>query len=112
MKAIKNKSNEQLIKIVETPENYQAAFYEVACKELPLREMSDEFLYHYAEEIYRKKLQQMLKKSYLNTDDFDLPHSAILSKEQQIALFREEFELNQGRRGDLYEGLDKYMFGG
>lgn len=112
MQKIKTKTNEQLIKIIETPENYQAAFYKAVCKELPLREMSDEFLYHYAEEIYRKKLQQMLKKSYLNTDDFDLPHSAILSKEQQIALFREEFELNQGRRGDLYEGLDKYMFGG
>lgn len=112
MKAIKNKTNEQLIKIVETPENYQAAFYEAACKELPLREMSDEFLYHYAEEIYRGKLQQMLKKSYLNTDDFDLPHSAILSKEQQIALFQEEFELNQSRRGDLFEGLNKYYLGG
>ena len=112
MKAIKNKSNEQLIKIVETPENYQAAFYEVACKELPLREMSDEFLYHYAEAIYREKLQETLRKSYLNTNDIELPKSAILSKEQQLTLFKDEFQLNQERRGHLYEGLDKYMFGG
>lgn len=112
MKVIKTKSNEQLIKIIETPENYQAAFYEAACKELPLRKMSDEFLYHYAEEIYREKLQKKLRKSYLNADDIELPKSAILSKKQQVALFKEEFQSNQERRGHLYDGLDKYMFGG
>ena len=109
MKNIKNKTNEQLIKIIETPQDYQAGFYEAACKELPLREMSDEFLYHYAEEIYRKKLQQMLKKSYLNADDFQLPHSAILSKEQQTALFKEEFAFNQGPKAHLNKDLDSYV---
>lgn len=112
MQNIKTKTNKQLIAIIETPENYQVAFYQAACQELPLRQMSDEFLYHYAEEIYRTKLQQMLKKSYLNNDNFDLPHSEILSKTQQLTLFKEEFELNQNRRKDLYDGLDKYMFGG
>ena len=112
MTNIKSKTNEQIIKIVETPENYQAAFYEAACKELPLREMEDEFLYETAEEIYIGKLQKVLRKSFLNTDKLELPKSAILSEEQKMSLFKEEFELNQGRRGDLYRDLDKYMFGG
>lgn len=112
MKNIKNKSDEALIRIVETPESYQELFYEAACVELPLREINDEFLYQVAEDIYKEKVQKMLRKSFLNTEGFELPHSAILSEEQKTALFKEEFEFNQGRRGDLYEGLDKYMLGG
>lgn len=112
MKSIKNKTNEQLVQIIETPENYQDFLYEAACVELPLREISDEFLYQYAEDIYRKKLQEMLQKSFLNTNKLDLPESSILSEEQRMDLFKEEFELNQSRKGDLYKDLDKYMFGG
>lgn len=112
MKTIKNKTNEQLVQIIETPENYQAFLYEAACVELPLREISDEFLYQYAEDIYRKKLQEMLQKSFLNANELDLPKSSILSEAQRMNLFKEEFELNQSRKGDLYKDLDRYMLGG
>jgi len=109
MKTIENKTNEQLVQIIETPENYQAFLYEAACVELPLREISDEFLYQFAEDIYRKKLQEMLQKSFLNTNKLELPKSMILSEEQKMNLFEEEFQSNQSRRGHLYKDLDQYI---
>lgn len=112
MKSIKLRSDKEIIKIVETPENYQEILYKEACIELPLREINDEFLYQIAEDIYKEKLKKVLQKSFLNTDKIDLPDSAILSEAQKMALFKEEFQYNQGRRGDLYRDLDKYMFGG
>lgn len=112
MKSIKTKSTAELVQIIETPENYQDFLYEAACVELPLREISDEFLYQFAEDIYRKKVQEKLQKSFLNTNKLDLPESSILSEAQRMDLFKDEFEFNQSRRGDLFKDLDKYMFGG
>ena len=106
---LSKKTDEQLIRILEHPENYVATLVSAARLELPFRALPEEQKLTLATDLYRQKLKKLFDQHSLSVDRFELPYSSILSEQQKTELFEEEFTEYQQRRNLFNTNLNRYI---
>lgn len=107
-KILRNKSNEALIDIVESPNKYVKKLRKLAPLEIERRGISLEERKKIAKNIYSRKIKEMLTNALFSFDDFILPFSSILSFNQKSNLFNIEYDEFKFRRDSLNHGLGNY----
>lgn len=84
---IKEKSDEELIHILETQDDYQDFLIKMAKEELTARNLSQDKIKTIAEELYRKKSEELLNKTS-DYEGLDLPDSELVPQHRKVLIFK------------------------
>lgn len=94
---IKEKTNYELIQILETPEDYQAFLIEMAEVELEARKLSKQEKAKIAEEMYWKKSEEILNKTS-DYENIELPTSRLIPEPRQKLIFKKVYDAVMKRK--------------
>lgn len=100
---INEKSDEELILILETPEDYQEFLIKMAEKELGARNIGKHKIAKIAGALYRKKSEDLLNKISDYDQELELPTSNILPKDKKVAIFKDVLREVTKRR-EIFKG--------
>ena len=107
-KRIIKSTDEELIRMIESPEDFVIALRSIAKVEITKRCIPIKRQKALAETLYRDKVRKLLTKNIYSFDDFVPPQSMILSQNEISVILESEFENHRFRRNSLNQGLDKY----
>ena len=107
-KRIVKSTDEELIRMIESPEDFVMALRSIAKAEINKRCISVKRQKEVAESIYRKKVRKLLTGNIYSFSDLVPPKSMILSQKEIRVILKSEFESHRFRRNSLNQGLDKY----
>ncbi|MFT6499913.1 MAG: hypothetical protein ACJASQ_000020 [Crocinitomicaceae bacterium] len=107
-KELKSKTDEEIILIIERPDEYQSFMVDLAGTELNSRAIPEEKLIVSAEMLYRASCQIVFNSNSYKLEAYHLPHSKIIKKARCNHIFKEEFDVFMDRRDTLNSGLKHY----
>jgi len=106
------KDTSELVKVIETPEDYQPEVIKIAKEILEDRKLPQEELHSMAAELQRDRIIKMLNNLDPINDELIAPQSFFLSPEEIKTMLQEEFAQfikdKEGFRFDVW----KYSIGG
>ena len=99
------KTLEELIEIIESPQNYVEEMPHRALRELRRREITKEVKEEIAASQYQERCKDLLEGSLFQVNQMALPSSSVLSEEQKQEIFRIELSKFIDKRNSLNSGL-------
>jgi len=105
---VREKSNKEIILIIENPKAWTKPTYRKAKSEFEHRTISDAEIKRIAVEIFTVKCKQAAEVHGFSRDNFIMPHSDLLDKTTREEIFHDAVEEHFINRSLWYSGLDSY----
>jgi hypothetical protein len=102
------KSLEELLEIVENPNDYQSRFIDMATKEIALRTPSKGQIRTITEKLYQEKCKKMVEGSLFQFDLLELPYSKFISEKRRKSILLKELKAFKNKRDMMNDGLAGY----
>ena len=106
------KDNEALVRVLESPEDYQNEVLLVAREILDDRQIPFEQLQNLARDFQRKQISNMLNTLDPLNDELRIPYSYFLNREEVKELLQEEFKKFLSDKDAFRFDVWKYAIGG
>lgn len=104
------KTDEQLIRVIESPDAYHPTAIEAAQVELSKRSIPNDEVMEMAKAIFTQKVRHLLAKTTLSFEEHTLPQTTLIEPATRLELFKEIFNDFATDRELFYEGLDSYLY--
>jgi len=105
---LSTKTVDDLITIIEQPDDYVEEFLVLAQTELKNRNHPEKELNSKAEELYRSRCKELFSGGLFRYEEYDIPKSFILSDKMIRKIFRAELKAFIRRRKMMNDRLDEY----